>query len=211
MTTNTYNNAENQKRALAKKDAHAVSGERRRVRNPQSTAGKGQTQSNQKRTLSEAERLEMQRRAAARKRAKAHTAPEAVRPKLPAILGFDTRDKFITETASAVNKYPLILKIAATLLITFMFMCVLINAVDVNRIKMDTTEKSNLLEELIERDAELSLALEKRDNAEAIRGLAQKKYGMIEKKNVTKHHISMDNEDRIVIIGENSENGDNNS
>lgn len=197
MTTNTYNKAKNNEQALANKEVHAQTVSRTRV-----NTGNAGTQTNTSRkTQNDAKAREAERRAAARRRARAHTQPEAVRTRLPAILGFDTRDKFITKTATAVNKYPIVLGIAVTVLLTLMFMCVVVNAVDVNKLKIETTNMSSELESLIEKDAELSLELEKRDQAEFIREFAKNQLGMIDKKNVTKYHISMDNEDKIVIVG----------
>ncbi len=202
MTTNSYNNSKSKNNTL-------VNAEQNRALKARGAVGNGlnvKAPEAKVRTQNTAEALELQRRAEAKRRERAHTKPEAVRPKLPAILGFDTRDKFITKTAKTVNKYPIILGVAITLLVTLLFMFVVINAVDVNKIKIETTKKSAELEALIEQNTELERELEVRDNAEYIRLMAKNQYGMIEKKNITKYHINLDNEDKIVVVKETSKN-----
>lgn len=146
---------------------------------------------------------EQNRRAAAIRREKAQkaqTKPQALHTRLPAILGFDTREKFTTLAATTVNRYPLALGVAITLLLTTMFMFVVINAVSINKLKLETTQMNSHLEELIEKEAELSIELEKRDDLRYIREVALNQYGMIDKKHVTKYYISMDKDPKVEII-----------
>jgi cell division protein FtsB len=194
VTTNTYNKSKESNKTLASSGAKTTRAgiHTGNVRTSSPAVNKART---------EEQSLEAKRRAEAKRRELAHTKPEAIRLRLPAILGFDTREKFITKTATAVNKHPIVLAILVTLLLTVMFMFVVVNAVDVNKIKIETTRKSSLLNELIERDAELSLEIEKIYNPEYIRERAKNDLGMIDKKNVTKYHISMDNADEIIIVG----------
>lgn len=135
-----------------------------------------------------------------RRHEKAQTRPEALHTRLPAILGFDTREKFTTIAATTVNKYPIALGIAITLSITLMFMFVVINAVSINKMKLETTRMNSSLEALIEKEAELSIELEKRDDLRYIREVALNQYGMIDKKQVTKYYISMDKDPKVEII-----------
>lgn len=139
-------------------------------------------------------------RSASKRREKAHTKPQAIHTRIPAILGFDTREKFTTIAATTVNKYPLTLTVAIILVLTSMFMMVIINAVNINKIKLETTQMSSTLEELIEKEAELSLELEKRDDLRYIREVALNQYGMIDKKLVTKYYISLDKDPKVELI-----------
>jgi len=81
-----------------------------------------------------------------------------------------------------------------------MFMLVVVNAVSINKMKLETTQMNSELEKLIEREDELTLELEKRDDLRYIREIAVNQYGMIDKKHATKHYISLDKEDKVEVL-----------
>lgn len=190
MTSNTYDKLKKNKDTLA----DTAGNERTAHRNVPTEHDK---------RLAARHSSEQNRRAAALRREKAQKSqikPQALHTRLPAILGFDTREKFTTLAATTVNRYPLALGVAITLLLTTMFMFVVINAVSINKMKFETTQMNSRLEELIEKEAELSIELEKRDDLRYIREVALNQYGMIDKKHVTKYYISMDKDPKVEII-----------
>ena len=195
MTSNTYNKVKNKDNTLAqptqRKTKAAQRDEAVLGRNATVTSG---SESAQKVTTHTGNT------ALVRKRKKVHTKPKAIHTRIPAILGFDTREKFITKAATTVNRYPLALGIAIIALVTSMFMMVVVNAVNINKLKLETTQMNGSLAELIEKEAELSLELEKRDDLRYIREVALNQYGMIDKKHVTKYYISLDKDPKVEVI-----------
>ena len=139
-------------------------------------------------------------RAVARRREKVAVKPQALHTRIPAILGFDTREKITTITATAVNKYPIVMTLFVIVMITAMLMVLVTNAVNVNKLKQENTQMNFALEQLIERENELSLELEKRDDLRYIREIATNQYGMIDKKHITKHYISLDKESKVEVF-----------
>ncbi len=130
------------------------------------------------------------------------TKPEEVNARLPkwlGWLGFDAKERFETIAVSTANRHPIVLYIAITVLITAMFMTLVINAVSINKLKTETTQMNSQLARLIEKESELSLELEKRDDLRYIREVALNQYGMIDKKHVSKYYISLENDHKVEL------------
>ncbi|MBE6606500.1 MAG: hypothetical protein E7635_05645 [Ruminococcaceae bacterium] len=187
MTSNTYNKVKKKKNIISEADAKVVAKRGALVHTGSDSARKKTN------TVTQAP-------AVARRREKVTTKPQALHTRIPAILGFDTRDKFNTIAVSTANRYPLVIGLLTTLLITSMFMLVVVNAVSINKMKLETTQMNSELEKLIEREDELTLELEKRDDLRYIREIAVNQYGMIDKKHATKHYISLDKEDKVEVL-----------
>ncbi len=192
MTSNTYNKVKKKKEILAPTDSKVV-GKR-------GALGHVEGNTTREKASAGAQTQVPSTKAVARRREKITTKPQALHTRIPAILGFDTRDKFNTIAVSTANRYPLIIGVLTILLITSMFMLVVVNAVNINKMKLETTQMNSALEKLIEREDELSLELEKRDDLRYIREVAVNQYGMIDKKHVTKHYISLDKEPKVEVL-----------
>ncbi len=187
MTSNTYNKVKKKKNMITEADAKVIA---KRGAIPRTSSDLAREKTN---TVT-------QTPAVTRRRERVTTKPQALHTRIPAILGFDTRDKFNTIAVSTANRYPLVIGLLITLLITSMFMLVVVNAVSINKMKLETTQMNSALEKLIEREDELTLELEKRDDLRYIREIAVNQYGMIDKKHATKHYISLDKEDKVEVL-----------
>jgi hypothetical protein len=136
------------------------------------------------------------------KRRNVQTKPEEINTRLPkwlGWLGFDAKERFETIAISTANRHPIVLYIAITVLITAMFMTLVINAVGINKLKTETTQMNSHLATLIEREAELSLELEKRDDLRYIREVAINVHGMMDKKYANKHYISLEKDPKVEL------------
>ncbi|MBQ7820698.1 MAG: hypothetical protein IJ391_00245 [Clostridia bacterium] len=206
MTSNTYNKikdndntlaqpAQGRSRSEAVKSESAVIGNTAHV----NTGVSGNTRSGQ----SVARKGNTRTGAVVTKKRDKYTKPEEIKNPIPrkllGVLGFDAKEKFETIAVSTANRHPVLLNIVLTIIITAMFMTVVINAVSVNKLKTETTQMNSYLAELIEKESELSLELEKRDDLRYIREVALNQYGMIDKKHVTKYYISLEKDPKVEI------------
>ncbi len=143
------------------------------------------------------------------RRDRSHSKSEMIRTShIPGILGLAQKRKFETRKVEVVNKYPFAIAIAAIIAITCMFMMLVVNAVSISDMKTKTTQMNGQLEKLIEKREELSLELEKRDDLRYIEEIAKNQYGMIKKDYVTKYYVSLDNHDKIELIGDSDSSAD---
>ncbi len=143
------------------------------------------------------------------RRDRSHSKSEMIATsRIPGILGLAQKRKFETRKVEVVNKYPFAITMAAIVAITCMFMMLVVNAVSISDMKTRTTQMNGQLEKLIEKREELSLELEKRDDLRYIEEIAKNQYGMIKKDYVTKYYVSLDNHDKIELIGDSDSSAD---
>lgn len=193
MTSDTYKKVKSKRNMLNSADA-------KKAAKAPGIANTSTTISDEKLQGAQRTRINTNTTAVAARREKITSKPQALHTRIPAILGFDTREKFTTIAATTASRYPVVMSILTIILVTSMFMLVVVNAVNINKMKLETTQMNGALEVLIEKEGELSLELEKRDDLRYIREVAVNQYGMIDKKHVTKYYINLDKEPKVEIL-----------